>query len=192
MPPLISFPMAVHPAAALRELADHEDAWSPDQQRHMNMRPYRDTHSIALRASIARLHTRYEDLTKTAPTPDWQRFTACARIAVNLADILGAPLGRVSVLAIRPHGLILPHRITGDYAREHAHYIVPLQTPDSRITCGEATAVLTAGECWSLDPRMTTAIENHSSLWHIHIAIDVAMHDRDPGVVTACERASNP
>lgn len=177
MPTLSAFPLTVHPGQALSELARHDDAWIPDQQKHMNMRPYRDTQSIALRASIGRLHTRFEDLTKTGPTTNWTRLPACARIATDLAEIMDTSLGRVTIIAISPQGMILPHCIAGAYANEHAHCIVALQTPASRIICGGEQASLNTGECWSIDNKKTTAIRNLSDEWHIHVAIDVAQRD---------------
>jgi len=135
---------------------------------------HKDTKAIYLRWSEDQSPAAAFHDTDTIPYPAVHLLPEAIPLVDGLATHLDAlRLGRVMIVALKPGGIITPHRDEGAYARYYERFHISLLSDDGNLfTCGDETIHMEAGTAWTFDHHKEHSVVNDSERERIHLIMD--------------------
>lgn len=161
-------------APFLKEIEDNEDAWLFNTSRQDNVKPQRETQTIALRNPVIRddLHineNQESEWSELAP-----RFPIATKFMEDVASRMNGTLSRAVIVRLQPKGNVYLHIDDGAYylIRHRIHLVIKSPNGSLMMSGGEK-CLWQEGELWWFDNRQHHQAINNSDDWRIHFIFDV-------------------
>lgn len=161
----------------LSELAAAPEMWLANTSRQRKVRCQRDTRNIFLRVAKRPLPPgarNANDVHASRVARYAPRFPHALAFCQRTADLQGGELGRVTLVALQPHGWVHPHVDAGAYYRVRDRFHLVLKSPEgSPLTARSETVVMREGELWAFDNKVKHEARNPTDETRVHLIFDV-------------------
>ncbi len=159
------------------ELNAAPDVWLANTSRQRKVRCQRDTRNIFLRVAVRPLPPgarNANDVHASRVARYASKFPKTLAFCQQFADLQGYELGRVTLVALQPHGWVRPHVDAGAYYRIRDRFHLVLVSPGgSPLTAKSETVVMREGELWAFDNKARHEARNPSGEPRVHLIFDV-------------------
>ena len=161
----------------LAELDAAPEMWFADTSRQRKIRCQRNTRSIFLRAPRKPLPPgakNANDVHESRVARSARKFPRTLAWCESVADTLSGTLGRATLVALLPHGRVLPHIDAGAYYRIRDRFHLVLRSAGgSPLAAGDERVVMRPGELWAFNNKARHWADNPSDESRLHLIFDV-------------------
>ena len=161
----------------LAELDAAPEMWFADTSRQRKIRCQRNTRSIFLRAPRKPLPPgakNANDVHESRVARSARKFPRTLAWCESVADTLSGTLGRATLVALLPHGRVLPHIDAGAYYRIRDRFHLVLRSAGgSPLAAGDERVVMRPGELWAFNNKARHWADNPSDESRVHLIFDV-------------------
>ena len=161
----------------LAELDAAPEMWFADTSRQRKIRCQRNTRNIFLRAPRKPLPPgakNANDVHESRVARSARKFPRTLAWCGSVADTLGGTLGRATLVALLPHGRVLPHIDAGAYYRIRDRFHLVLRNAGgSPLAAGDERVVMRSGELWAFNNKARHWADNPSDESRVHLIFDV-------------------
>ena len=161
----------------LAELDAAPEMWFADTSRQRKIRCQRNTRNIFLRAPRKPLPPgakNANDVHESRVARSARKFPRTLAWCGSVADTLGGTLGRATLVALLPHGRVLPHIDAGAYYRIRDRFHLVLRSAGgSPLAAGDERVVMRSGELWAFNNKARHWADNPSDESRVHLIFDV-------------------
>ena len=163
--------------ALLAELDAAPEMWFADTSRQRKVRCQRNTRSIFLRVARKPLPPRAKnanDVHESRIARSARKFPRTLAYCESVADDMSGTLGRAILVALLPHGRVLPHVDAGAYYRIRDRFHLVLRSAGgSPLAAGDERVVMRPGELWAFNNKARHWADNPSEEPRVHLIFDV-------------------
>ena len=163
--------------ALLAELDAAPEMWFADTSRQRKVRCQRNTRSIFLRVARKPLPPRAKnanDVHESRIARSARKFPRTLAYCESVADDMSGTLGRATLVALLPHGRVLPHVDAGAYYRIRDRFHLVLRSAGgSPLAAGDERVVMRPGELWAFNNKARHSADNPSEEPRVHLIFDV-------------------
>lgn len=168
---------AVDIGPLLAELDAAPEMWFADTSRQRKIRCQRNTRNIFLRAPRKPLPPgakNANDVHESRVARSARKFPRTLAWCESVADTLSGTLGRATLVALLPHGRVLPHVDAGAYYRIRDRFHLVLRSAGgSPLAAGDERVVMRPGELWAFNNKARHWADNPSDESRVHLIFDV-------------------
>lgn len=161
----------------LEEVRVKEEFWTYNVARQQTIPVQRETQSIFLRVADEDAYPkgkRHEDMLLCRTARQASQFPKCMDFLAQFAAHQRASLQRAMLVRLKGEGQVYPHIDHGlYYAVRDRFHLVLASSQGSRLTSGDETVTMQAGELWWFDNKKMHASFNESTDWRIHLIFDL-------------------
>ena len=161
----------------LAELDAAPEMWFADTSRQRKIRCQRNTRNIFLRAPRKPLPPgakNANDVHESRVARSARKFPRTLAWCGSVAVTLCGTLGRATLVALLPHGRVLPHIDAGAYYRIRDRFHLVLRSAGgSPLAAGDERVVMRPGELWAFNNKARHWADNPSDESRVHLIFDV-------------------
>ena len=161
----------------LAELDAYPEMWLVDTSRQRKVRCRRHTRNIFLRVAKKPLPPGARNAndvheSRVARSASW--FPRALAYCESVADDMGGTLGRATLVALLPHGRVLPHVDAGAYYRIRDRFHLVLRSAGgSPLAAGDERVLMRPRELWAFNNKTRHWADNPSEEPRVHLIFDV-------------------
>ncbi len=168
------------PSKIQKEVAAHEPYWLFDTKRQDAILEHRRTNAIVLRFIPNQKPTSdfvpADGPHESVRTPYASLFLHTITLVEEFAREMGAGLGRVALVRLKPYSKVYRHYDGEQWLRgRNRYHFVIKSTQGSLMTSGLETTLFKEGDLFFFDNKKMHTAENTSPDWRIHIIFDMKL-----------------